>query len=177
MSEIAEIIRQNLFYIILGYTTGFFMVLLYFATRNRGKILVRSKSALKESEMWMKPNWKDNEIVMTKATDKDSGWTFKFTNKSLLFKTAYFGLKRYFAVEVFPYAKTAIEFDCEQETVTAPHWDKKTEEMLFRAKVIRAAGETGQKLHIPLALYLIIVINVVMSVVILLVSSGKIKLG
>lgn len=175
--SVVEVIRQNLFYIILGYTTGFFAVLLYMATRNRGKILVRLKSALKESEVWMKPDWRENSITMMKEKDKDSGWTFKFTNKALLFKTGYFGLKRYFAVEVFPYAKSAIEFDCESETINAPHWDKKTEENMFRAKVIRAAGETGQKLHIPLALYLILIINLVVSVVVLLVSSGKIKLG
>ena len=177
MSEIAEIIRSNLLYIILGYTIGFFIVLLYFASRNRGKILVRVKSPMKESGIWVKPNWQDNEIVMMKEKDKDSGWKFTFTVKSLMQKSRLFGLVHYFAVDVFPYAPKAIEYDCEQETVSAPHWDKKTEENLFRAKVIRAAGETGQKLHIPLALYLILIINLAVSVIVLLVSSGKIKLG
>lgn len=175
--DIEQWTRANMLYIVIAYLSAFGLILLYFAMKHRGKMLVRTKGTLREAETWVKPDWMHNKVVMKMPKDKNTGWSFTFNNKSLMYKSALFGAKKYFAVEVFPDATKAIEFDTETSTTTMPHWDKATEEKLFEAKVIKAAGETGQKLKVPMAIYLLILVNIGVSVFILLMASGRIKLG
>jgi len=64
-----------------------------------------------------------------------------------------------------------------EASVKKPLWDKETEEDLFKANVIKAAGATVQRVKIPALLYVALFLVVGMQFLTLLVASGRIRLG
>jgi len=56
-------------------------------------------------------------------------------------------------------------------------WNRQTEEEFFKASVIKAAGTTTQKIQVPTLFYVVILINIALTFVVLLVSSGRVKIN
>lgn len=122
MSEVEILIQQNIWLIYAIVLWIFVLILGVNFWKGRGKIMVRVKTPLKEEIYWRKPivTERGNEIVMEKTTKKNIGWSFTFTNKSLIPKKRFLGLRNYFVVDVFPRARKAIEYDYESNSVDMP---------------------------------------------------------
>jgi len=54
-------------------------------------------------------------------------------------------------------------------------WDKTSEEELFKANVIKAAGATTTKTQIPMLLYLLIATVIMLQVIGILMSTGRLR--
>lgn len=85
-------------------------------------------------------------------------WPFKRINFKLMLKDG---------------AKECISFF--KEPLDIPMWDRKTEEDLFKANVIKAAGATVQKLQVPTWLGILAFLTLVFSFVGMLFASGQLR--
>jgi hypothetical protein len=61
--------------------------------------------------------------------------------------------------------------------VDMPVWDRWSEERLFKANVIKAAGSTIQQVKIPAIIYILLFLTFAMQFITLLVASGRIRIG
>ncbi|MDH7607704.1 MAG: hypothetical protein QHH12_08145 [Candidatus Bathyarchaeota archaeon] len=61
------------------------------------------------------------------------------------------------------------------DPIELPTWDRATEEKLFEANVIKAAGATVHRIQIPALLYFLVFMGVVMQFITLLIVTGKVK--
>jgi hypothetical protein len=122
MSEVEVFLQENLWTLYSIFLGLFFSYILYNFFKGRGKVFVRVKTPLGEKGYWKKPveTERGMEVVMKKADKRNIGWSFMFTNKSLIPKKRLFGLIGYFAVDIFPNAKKAIEYDFENADVKMP---------------------------------------------------------
>jgi hypothetical protein len=171
----SEVIEQNWIYIMVGYVAvfGFFIYQALFA--KRGKIKVRVKTPFGEWVKWCKPELDGKTIVVEKPKAKKAGWKFEFTNQSLVpFKS--WG-RQMFAVDVYYQAPKAIEYDYTQETTTAPKLtlDDVKKIATWDALKARYARITGPK--IPTWFMLLTIVLLVVNMILLLVVSGRVKLG
>jgi hypothetical protein len=57
-----------------------------------------------------------------------------------------------------------------------PMWDRATEEELFKASVIKASGASMLKLQIPTLLYIMSFAGIAISVIILMVLTGRVRI-
>jgi hypothetical protein len=171
----SEVIQENWVYIATAYI-AFFAFLLYRAVfANRGKIKVRVKTPSKEWVKWCKPLDDGETIVVEKAKAKKAGWSFKFTNKSLVpFRS--WG-RQMFAIDVFYHAPKAIEYDFTQDTATAPKLtkDQVKEFATWEALKARYAKIAGAKF--PTWFMVLVVVLLIVNIILQLLSSGRIRIG
>lgn len=64
----------------------------------------------------------------------------------------------------------------DQKEINAPLWDRQAEENLFDVSVVKASGNITSKIELPLLMYLLIFSTVILSLLSILVSGGKIKI-
>lgn len=157
---------------------GFFVViLLAMFMKNRGKILVRIKNPIQEREIWKKPetHGQVSRIVMKEARGRDPGWYFDFTNKSVIPKKGF--LKSYLALDVFPGALHAVNWDYDLSVNDQPRLTRKEAREINFIEGFHARYRDLGKYQISTVLYLLIFANIMIGVFILLVVTGTIKLG
>lgn len=65
----------------------------------------------------------------------------------------------------------------EGATADKAMWDRHTEENLFNANVIKAAGATLQKITVPTLLYVMLFLIAGLEFISLLLASGRIRIG
>jgi len=171
MSEVI----QEYWYIFLVMYLGVFGWIFYKAVfANRGKIKVRVKTPSGEIIKWCKPEEDGETIIYQKQTKKKPLWKFKFSSNSLIYFKSWG--RRFFAIDVFYQAPKAIEYHYKTKEIEQALWDKKEETDLFKASVIKAAGATTQKVQIPTLLYVFLFLNIAISFISLLVSSGRVRI-
>jgi len=71
-------------------------------------------------------------------------------------------------------ADRCIEFN--SDSVDIPMWDRKTEENLFKASVIKAAGATVQKIQIPFIFYILIFFGIILQFFTILILTGRVRI-
>ena len=171
----SDVVQQNWIYIAIGYAVVFIFLIYQALFAHRGKIKVRVKTPFEEWVKWCKPEPDGKTIVVEKPKGKKAGWKFEFTNRSLVpFRS--WG-RRMFAVDVFYQAQKAIEYDYMQSASTAPKLtlDHVREIATWEALKARYAKIAGAK--IPTWFMLLTIILLIVNIILLLVLSGRIRLG
>lgn len=172
MSEVELLIKENIWYFYGIFIWVLSSIVAFNWYRHHGRIKIRVKSTPEKTE-WRKQE-NDGTLVMYKAKDKKVGWSITVPDGAMFFSKDFWG--RWIpTIEVKPYAKEAINF--KTENIIPSIWDAEAEQNLFQAQVIKAAGATSSKLQIPIGLYLILGIILVVGVIGLLLSSGRIRIG
>lgn len=69
-----------------------------------------------------------------------------------------------------------VNFAPNQDKTKIPLWNRETEQKLFEANVIKAAGASTQKITIPIAIYILIVLTFAVSFINFLVSTGRLRI-
>lgn len=141
MSMIEELLRDNIIYVWFGLWLVLMAYLGYTLLKGRGKILVRVKTPLKENHEWRKANADGKTITMQKASKKKAGWSFEFSNKSLVPVKRFFGLVQAYAIDIFFEATKAIEYNYDVKEADQPHWDKTQSKKFIDAKILETAGK------------------------------------
>ncbi len=118
--QVTTFLQENLIFIYVAVWAFFMLYLLYQFQKGRGKILVRVKTPMRELCRWIKPNPDGTTVTMQKATTKKAGWTFKFSNKSLVPIKRFFGFLQAYAIDVFYESPKAIEYEYSQSEATQP---------------------------------------------------------
>jgi hypothetical protein len=120
----------------------------------------------------------DNKIIIRPSTDKTEGYKAGFTRECLIPYRTFFGLVQRQKLLLIDGADECIKFKYEEDktSIDAPIWNRKMEEKLFKANVIKAAGSISQKIEVPMLLYLAMFGCMILSVVTVLVVSGRLKL-
>jgi len=178
MIELFE--NPNFYYLLIASIyIALFSVVLVKRLQRRGKYKIRMITASGEEKITWRGAESDGEtIVMEKAKGKKLGWTFKFDNSCVLRATrswySFGGDTK--ILEVYPNADKAISHNAKDKITTPAHWDKRAEEKLFEAGVIKAAGASIQKVQISPILYILIGLSVVFSFLTFLASSGRIRI-
>jgi hypothetical protein len=169
----SELIQQNWHYFVVMYAALFGYIIYKVMFSNRGKIKVRIKTPSKERIKWCKPEADGETIVIDKAKTKKAGWSFKFTNKSLVPFTSWG--RQFYAIDIFHHAPDAIEYDYSQNVINQPKWDKDQSTKFINAKLLEKAGaEIKEKSNVGIW---IVAILVIVGIVITLISGGKISIG
>lgn len=171
-----EILQQYYWIIILAYVVGFFGVLAYFLTKNRGKILVRIKQpGLPEKEVWRKPevHGQQTRIVMEKDEGKHAGWKFIIDSDCLILKKSLF--KTYYAVDVKPDAPRACKWtgtlpDADQPTLTKDEVKRYAKTQVFERRY--NTKEAGVKSSAMMILGILTVACLIFSLLSFLQSRG-----
>jgi len=120
---------------------------------------------------------KGDKIIIEKASKGrgNAGWMPEFSKDSFLY---YFSgifpfkrLKRKLMVK--DGADKCIDF-YGKDGVEVPFYDREASKKFFTANVIKSAGETTQKISIPIFVYHLLFISLMLGIVNILVSSGRI---
>jgi len=141
-----EFLQQYYWIIIIAYAAGFIGVLIYFLSKNRGKILVTIiKPGLPEQEIWKKPtiNGDQTTIVMSEGTKKNPGWQFSFDTTSLILKKSL--MRTYFMLFVKPDAERAISWKSQLLDGEQPSLSKKEVEQYAKTKVFKIRYDTKEQ--------------------------------
>lgn len=171
-----EMLQQYYWIIIVAYLVGFFGVLAYFLTKNRGKILVRIKQpGLPEKEVWRKPevHGQQTRIIMEKDEGKQAGWKFTFDNDCLILRKSL--LKTYFALDVKPDAPRACKWtgtlpDSEQPTLTKSEVKQYAKTQVFERRY--NTKEAGTKSSAILIIGILTAGTLVLGIINFLQSRG-----
>ena len=173
MSEIQGLLQENIWYIYGAFLATFILFAFITWIKSRWKIKARVYRPIGIQTFLKKPELDGQTIIMRKSKGRnDVGWTFKFDQTyptGRIFKTA--------TVDVIPNAARAVHYDYEHKTFDAAYWDRKTEEDIMNANVVKAAGAISNKLQIPAVLYVMILASIVIGIIGILVSSGRVRIG
>jgi hypothetical protein len=163
-------------FLIIYFVAFFFIIGIFIFKwfKDRDKIVVRVKSPGAEKVYLKKPELDGKTIIMEKAKGKNTGWHFIYDQIEIV-KSGPMGLFRSRSVSVIYGAEKSISLLYEGKDKDAPCWDRRTEQKLFEAEVIKAAGKTGQKLEVPLILYLLIFGNLIIGLFTLAKMLGFVK--
>jgi len=116
-------IQENIWTIYIIFLGFLFLYFFWSSYRKRGKIQIRIKTPLGEKIRWVKPESDGKTIVMEKAGKTKMGWSFEFTNKSLIARKNWRG-GLYYAVDVFYDSPNAINYDYALKTSDQPKLTK-----------------------------------------------------
>jgi hypothetical protein len=162
-------------YLLIPIVTVIVMVLILLgkAIRDSKRYVVRVHKAGNIVEVTRKkPEANGSTITMEKKKKGQKfGWHFNIRQIEVsggLFK------KR--IVDVIYGAENSIIIDCVGKGVDAPCWDRQTEENYLNSAVIKKAGETGQKLEIPFAFWILGIATLGVCIFILM-RIGGIRIG
>ena len=116
-----------------------------------------------------------NKVVIDKQKTKHTGWMPEFTKHSFLYYfSGVFPFKRLKRkLMVMEGADKCIEFRGKDD-VEVPVYNKEVVKKLFEAEVIKHAGATTQKVGVPIFVYLLLFLALILGIVNILVSSGRI---
>jgi len=121
-----------------------------------------------------------NTVVITpgKRGRGGSGWQPTFKNSWIISEK---GRKLF-----FPYTKkrlivrkgapSCVNMFPEQELKKVPLWNRESEEKLFEANVIKAAGASIQKIKIPFMVYLLMALTFGVAFLNFLISTGRVRI-
>ena len=117
-----------------------------------------------------------NKVVIDKQKTKHAGWMPEFTKDSFLYYfSGIFPFKRLKRkLMIMEGADKCIEFRG-KEDVEVPIYNKEVVKKLFEAEVIKHAGATTQKVGVPIFVYLLLFLMLMLGIVNILVTSGRIR--
>ena len=118
-----------------------------------------------------------NKIVVRKETKKSVGYKVGFDKNSLLPYKNLLGFTKN-KVMFVDGADKCISFNVSDNRaeIDIPVWDRKTEEALMEAEVVKTSGNVSGKLEIPALLYILVVCGIFVSLLTVLVASGRLVL-
>lgn len=157
----------NMIYAMIAFNVGIFSFIFYWEFwRKRGKLKVRIKTPLGEKERWVKPESDGETLIIEKGSERKKvpEWKAKFSNKSLIRFTKWFG-RMGFAVDIFYNAEKCIEYDYSLSEAEMPKFDKKTSKGYINAEVLKQRGR-GLKQELPFIFWLVVIlvfVNLVLS--------------
>jgi len=170
----SEIIQENWIYFLVAYLAVFGWVLYKALFANRGKIKVRVKTPTKEWVKWCKPQPDGQTIVVEKAKRNKAGWSFKFSNKSLV-PFSHRG-RSFFAIDVFYESKKAIEYDYARDKATAPELTQQQVTHYAQARIWERRYQTDAKQMPNWILYVILLLQIGSMIFTYLLQSGRLRL-
>ena len=168
------IIKENIWYIYGVFVTIFVLIIISGIAKRRGRIKVRVKTPLKEITKWRKPEQDGKTIVMRKKKKKEYGWEFSFSNKSLVPVKGLLG--SHFAVDVFPEAPKAIEYDYQGKKTDQPRLTKKQAAEINRLNAFLARYSRIAK-PVTSAMMWIIVILLIVNIVLQIFGMRGVRVG
>jgi hypothetical protein len=118
---------------------------------------------------------KGTTVEIEKPSKGNVGYYPRFNREGILmYSTGKWIFKRHHKKLMLLYgASECIKFT--KDSVDMATWDKKTEENLFKANVIKSAGETTQKVMIPIFVYLLFMAIIILQIFNMLLASGRIR--
>lgn len=127
--------------------------------RNESGMISRRKYPIEEDKV---------VIEAGRKKGKGSGYRPGFENNSILYYTTGRGpFKRlHRKLILMEGAKKCLSF--KDGKAHKAYWDRKTERALFEAEVIKSAGATTQKIHVPPFLYILVFAGIMVSVITLI---------
>jgi len=120
-----------------------------------------------------------NTIVIQPRKTRNPGYYPKFGRNCLLSYFVGFGpfkrLKQ--KLLLIEGANECVSFNFTGKTaeVDMPIWDRETEQKLFEASVIKAAGASVQRIKIPIFLYILVFMGFAIGFLNFLVATGRIR--
>ncbi len=156
-----ETLRTYWAYILVGYLAFVITCILFQVQRRRGKIQCRIKTPIGEQDRWIKPDFRGNKhyLVFEKEKGKKPGWEAEFSNKSLIPRSGWYGLRHWLCIDIFPHATKAIEYNFDIPEASQPKWDKATSKGYIEAKILKQMGE-GEKLISPTVIWIVVLISI-----------------
>jgi len=172
----------NLILMLCGYFVAIFVILgIAISIRNRQKGEQELVQIIVENDIRKSKKYpvKENKVLIEPPKTRGrghSGWMPEFTKDCFL----------YFVAGRFPFKKLqrklmvvsgaskCIEFKG-KEGVEVPIFDREASKKFFEANVIKSAGETTQKISIPIFVYLLLFLVLMLGIVNILVTSGRIR--
>lgn len=136
----------------------------YLYQSKKGKVHVRIKTQVQELTHWVTPE-SDGETIIIRERGKEP-WRFKFSNRSLIPKRGPFG--NYFAIDVFPLAPKAIDYDYTIPAADQPKWDRDVSTRFIKAQVLKQYGKGEEK---EKGIELIILILVIASIAVTVITK------
>ena len=117
-----------------------------------------------------------NKVVIDKQKTKHAGWMPEFTKHSFLYYfSGVFPFKRLKRkLMVMEGADKCIEFRGKDD-VEVPVYNKEVVKKLFEVEVIKHAGATTQKVTVPIFVYLLLFLVLMLGIVNILFTSGRIR--
>jgi hypothetical protein len=151
---------------------GLFTYLIWIIQSRKQSLLIRIK-AYPEKTKICKPNEEDNTVVIQKEKKgKKPEWKANYTRNC---KVPLRGLfKPPYALDIFPDATNAIEYDWELKKTDQPKWDKEQSYKFVTAKALENRGE-GLNEKTPMGIWIVCIL-VVVSLVLQFASMRGIRL-
>ncbi len=145
-----ETLRTYWAHILVAYLAIVILYVIFQIHRRRGKIQCRIKTPIGEETRWIKPDFRGNKhyLVFEKEKRKKPGWEAEFSNKSLIPRSGWYGLRHWLCIDIFPHATKAIEYNFDIPEADQPKWDKATSKAFIEAKILKQMGRR-RKTHIP----------------------------
>jgi len=110
----------------------------------------------------------ENKVIIEKPSKGRGkvGWTPTFSKDCLVpYFVGIWPLKRLkFKLIVKEKAEVCVNFFSKKEDVDVPEITPKTVEELGKSSILKTAGKSTQKVTVPLSLYVVIIINILVSV-------------
>lgn len=118
----------------------------------------------------------NNMVVLRKKEKRLPAYKAKFGKDSIIFYNVGFWIFKRLKQKlmIIEGASECVSFN--NKKVNVPVWDRKTSQDLFKANVIKSAGQTTQKVTIPAMLYIVLAGVIFMQILTVLISSGNVRL-
>ena len=172
----SEVIQENWIYFAAMYVADVGWLIYKAVFANKGKIKVRIQTGLEETIKWVKPESDKKTLIIEKKSKSKNRpeWLAIISEGSIILSKDRLGrLTR--IVEIMYHAPQTISKNYDLKTEDQPKWDKVASTKYIDAKLVEKAG-TELKEKSSTGIW-IVAILVIVSIVINLLSSGRIRFG
>ena len=140
------------------------------------KMLVETISAT--GALKKRYNYEGNKLLIRKGKDRHAGYNPRFSKNSIIpYRTGFGPLKFWkHKVILIDGADECLNFNAELPEAEIPVWDRKSEEKLFEANVIKASGTVSNKIQIPTLFYLLLIFPTILGFVNILIMTGRLRI-
>jgi len=166
----------EILYLYAGIMAGVFLFLIIKWRVNRDKMMIRILTESGPRIYLRSVDPEGNSVYILKPSKKGLGWNVKFS-QTYPVRTGFLGMTRRNCIDVYPGSIEAITRNYRDKTEDAPTFNRTQANEIFRAGVIKASGQTGQKLEIPILFYVFMFAILIFSLMTFLAASGIIHFG
>jgi len=151
---------------------GLFTYLVWIVQSRKQSLLIRIKDVAKEKTRICKPNGNSTVRIQKEKKGKRPEWIASYNRNCLVPISGLF--RPPYALDIFPYATKAIEYDWELKKTDQPKWDKEQSYKFVTAKALENRGE-GLNEKTPMGIWIVCIL-VVISLVLQFASMRGIRL-
>jgi len=151
---------------------GLFAYVAYLIQSRKQSLLIRIKDVAKEKTKICKPNGNSTVCIQKEKKGKRPEWIASYNRNCLVPISGLF--RPPYALDIFPYATKAIEYDWELKKTDQPKWDKEQSYKFVTAKALENRGE-GLNEKTPMGIWIVCIL-VVISLVLQFAQMRGIRL-